>query len=222
MMGIPGLDAALQAQRGMRVGIADTSSDRLEAVVRLWDRLGLPVTPHLLPSPDPATWPASLGTEYDLVFSFAALWWFDDPGGVMRASARWARRSFITCVPNKNVFMRMRATLWHRRLFNELNEDALDLGSLATMAPSLDMRVVEQGLFDIPPFPDTSVPLARVLGRTGGDSGWSWSILPYLEGSAPDLPSRIARIGAFERHFPRALAPAWAHHRYVVMERSVT
>jgi hypothetical protein len=229
MMGIPGLDAALLAGRGVRVGIADTDAERLEAVVGLWERLGLAVQPHLL-DPDPAAWPADLGVHYDLVFSFAALWWFDDPWKVVEAQARWADKALVTSVPNKNVFMRLRAALWHRRLFEELNEDALDTGHLAGLAPSLGMHVVESGLFDMPPFPDTSVPLAKVLraarGRSAtaddGDGGWSWSILPYLEGEADDLPERIERIGAFERHFPRVLAPAWAHHRYVVMERGTS
>ncbi|MHB8466277.1 MAG: NAD-dependent epimerase/dehydratase family protein [Acidimicrobiales bacterium] len=227
MMGIPGLDAALLAQRGVRVGVADTDAERLEAVVGLWERLGLAVEPHLLAT-DPAQWPEDLGSRYDLVFSFAALWWFEDPWQVVRAQARWADRALVTSVPNKNVFMRMRAAFWHRRLFDELNEDALDTDRLAALAPSLGMRVVDQGLFDLPPFPDTSVPLAKVLrafrGRTeaSDDSAWAWSILPYLEGEADDLPGRIERIGAFERHFPRVLAPAWAHHRYVVMERGTS
>ena len=236
MMGIPGLDAALLARRGVRVGLADTDAERLESVVGLWERLGLGVEPHLLP-PDPEAWPADLGARYDLVFSFAALWWFADPWRVVRAQAGWADKALVTSVPNKNVFMRMRAALWHRRLFDELNEDALDTEKLRAMAPSLGMHVVESGLFDLPPFPDTSVPLAKVLRALRGraphvaqehttekatDGAWAWSILPYLEGYADDLPERIQRIGAFERHFPRVVAPAWAHHRYVVMDRGTS
>jgi len=227
MMGIPGLDAALVARRGLRVGIADTDAERLAAVVDLWERLGLPVEPHLLPE-DPAAWPATLGSTYDLVFSFAALWWFADPWRVVEAQARWAERALVTSVPNKNVFMRLRAALWHRRLFDELNEDALDTARLEAMAPDLGMRVVERGLFDLPPFPDTSVPIGKVLrafrGKESADpeGAWAWSILPYLDGEADDLPARIDRVGAFERHFPRVLAPAWAHHRYVVMERGTS
>lgn len=239
MMGIPGLDAVLLARSGVRVGLADHDSERLAAVSSLWHRLGLEPETHLLPAPDPRSWPEALGARYDCVFSFAALWWYDDPWAVVGAQARWADQVLVVSVPNKNVFMRLRAALWHRRLFDELNADALDAGRLVGLAPSLGLEVAEMGLFDLPPFPDTSVPLAKVVraalarrrrssGRdaTAGDvhadgeaRAWSWSILPYLEGDAPDLPARIERIGAFERHFPRALAPAWAHHRYVVMER---
>ncbi|MCA1656906.1 MAG: class I SAM-dependent methyltransferase, partial [Actinobacteria bacterium] len=133
MMGIPGLDAVFLARRGIRVGLLDFDAERLEAVRKLWEDLGLEPEIHLVPGPDPATWPEKLSADYDLVFSFAALWWFDDPAAVLDAQTRWARKGVLSCVPNKNVFLKMRAKLWHKDLFDRLNEDALD-SSLTTAA----------------------------------------------------------------------------------------
>lgn len=225
MMGIPGLDAVFCARRGLRVGLVDSNAERLDAVQKLWRDLGLEPETHLVPGADPATWPAALSERYDLAFSFAALWWYDDPWAVVEAQARWADRGVLVCVPHRNVFLKFRASLWHRQLFDHLNEDALDPELLVTAASRSGWRAVDTGLFDIPPFPDTSVPLAKFLkGRgkatTGDDDAqggaWSWSILPYLTGEQPDLETRLDGLVRFEQRVPRAVAPRWAHHRYTL------
>ncbi|MFN2607053.1 MAG: NAD-dependent epimerase/dehydratase family protein [Acidimicrobiales bacterium] len=241
MMGFPGIDAVFCAREGVRVGLLDFDAERMDAVVAEWRSLGLEPETHLVPAADPATWPERLSADYDLVFSFAALWWFDDPWAVLAAQARWAAKGLLSCVPNKNVFMRMRAGLWHRDLFDRLNEGALDAAAMTAAGEAAGLRAVGTGLFDIPPFPDTSVPLAKVVraalgkrsaGDGGGDAGdgngedgdagegaWAWSILPYLHGEQPDMEDRIARLARWERFLPAPVAPGLAHHRYVLFLR---
>ena len=231
MMGFPGLDAVFLAQQGMRVGLLDFSPERLDAVVAQWKEFGLTPETHLVDSPDPRQWPSTLDADYDLVFSFAALWWFDDPWAVLGAQAKWAGRAVLSCVPNMNVFLRMRARLWHQGLFDRLNAEALDRQAQVQAAQRLGLSPVDTGLFDIPPFPDTSVPLAKVvravLGKKekeepdvpeGGapEGTWSWSIVPYLKGEQPDLEERVAKLAAWERYLPKPIAPGLAHHRYTL------
>jgi hypothetical protein len=217
----------------------------MEAVCSQWAELGLEPETHMVDGPDPAAWPDRLPADYDLVFSFAALWWFDDPWGVVAAQARWARKGVLVCVPNKNVFMRMRASLWHKDLFVDLNEDSLDRHRLRQAGQDLGLEPVDTGLFDIPPFPDTSVPLAKVVkaalapfrskavddgpaaagddgdeAEAGGEDGaWAWSILPYLRGEDPGLADRVAKLSRWERYLPSAVAPGLAHHRYTLFVR---
>ena len=236
MMGIPGLDAVFLARRGVRVGLLDFDAERLEAVRAQWEELGLTPETHLVESADPSTWPDRLGSQYDLVFSFAALWWFENPWAVIEAQARWAEKAVLSCVPNKNVFMKMRAKLWHKDLFERLNEQALDASAMTSAAEGAGLTAIDTGLFDVPPFPDTSVPLAKVLraalGKGGsqsaaeqgdaGDGAWKWSILPFLQGEQPDLEERIEKMTVLERHVPAAVAPVWAHHRYVLYSRTGT
>jgi hypothetical protein len=144
----------------------------------------------------------------------------------------------LSCVPNKNVFLKMRAKLWHKDLFDRLNEDALDSTLTTAAAARAGYGAVDTGLFDIPPFPDTSVPLAKVLraalgrkkdvapapsndiaaGEESAEGVWAWSILPFLKGDQPDLDQRVYKIGLLERHMPAAIAPALAHHRYILFE----
>ncbi|MGH9190530.1 MAG: NAD-dependent epimerase/dehydratase family protein [Acidimicrobiales bacterium] len=237
MMGFPGLDAVTLARTGVRVGLLDFEPQRMAAVKAQWAELGLEPETHLVEGPDATSWPDQLSSSYDLVFSFAALWWFDDPWAVVAAQARWAQKGVLVCVPNKNVFMRMRASLWHKDLFTELNEDSLDRRLLARTGEDLGLKAVDTGLFDIPPFPDTSVPLAKVAraalapfrskskSKSSGDASepegegegaWAWSILPYLRGADPDLPARVAKLSQWERYVPKAVAPGLAHHRYTL------
>ncbi len=221
MMGIPGLDAVFCARNGLRVGLLDSNAERLDAVQKLWRDLGLEPEVHLVPGADPATWPHELEARYDLVFSFAALWWYEDPWAVVEAQARWADRGVLVCVPHRNVFLKLRASLWHRQLFDHLNESALDPGELGAAAERMGWTAADTGLFDIPPFPDTSVPLAKLLrGARAADDGegaWRWSILPYLQGEQPDLEDRIGRLVTFEQRVPGVVAPRWAHHRYTLL-----
>ncbi|MFP5318278.1 MAG: NAD-dependent epimerase/dehydratase family protein [Acidimicrobiia bacterium] len=224
MMGFPGIDCVFLAQAGVRVGLLDFSEERLDAVVKQWRELGLEPEVHLVDGPDPASWPDRLGTDYDLVFSFAALWWFDDPWAVLARQTQWADKAVLSCVPNKNVFIRVRARLWHQGLFDRLNEEALDRQAQVQAAERLGLEAVDTGLFDIPPFPDTSVPLAKVvralLGKkeapADGEGAWRWSILPYLRGEQPDLEERVARLASWERYLPKPVAPGLAHHRYTL------
>jgi hypothetical protein len=213
----------------MRVGLLDFLPERMDAVVAQWKEFGLTPETHLVDGPDPAGWPAELSAQYDLVFSFAALWWFDDPWAVLAAQTRWAGKGVLSCVPNMNVFLRMRAKLWHQGLFDKLNAEALDRETQVDAGRRLGLSPVDTGLFDIPPFPDTSVPLAKVVravlgkkepegGADGGtgEGAWAWSIIPYLKGEQPDLEERVAKLAAWERYLPKAIAPALAHHRYTL------
>ena len=221
MMGFPGLDAVFCARAGLRVGLLDYDAARLEAVRAQWAELGLEPELHLVDGPDPATWPERLPQSYDLAFSFAALWWFEDPWAVLAAQARWSEKGVLCCVPNKNVFMQMRARLWHKELFrSELNEHALDRNAATAAASALGLRATGTGLFDIPPFPDTSVPIAKILRRGQASEGkaWVWSILPYLKGDDLTMEDRITRLASWERFVPGVVAPALAHHRWHLFE----
>ncbi len=228
MMGIPGLDAVFLARRGLRVGLLDVDGERLEAVHKQWRDLGLDPEVHLVDGLDPRGWPDELPVRYDLAFSFAALWWFEDPWAVQAALARWADKGVLTCVPNRNVFMRLRARLWHKDLFERLNEDALDAKAATRAAAESGLEAIGTGLFDIPPFPDTSVPLAKLLrarkGKVAATDGagdgeqqaWAWSILPFLTGDDPGMEDRVARLSRWERFLPGVIQPALAHHRFVL------
>jgi len=242
MMGTPGLDCIFQARRGVPCGLLDVDPERLHAVEEMWRGLGLSPTTHLAPYPDTSGWADLIPPDsYDLVMSFAGLWWFDDPWQVLAAQARWAGKAIFWCVPNRNIFMAMRARLWHKDMFDHLNEDALSFDSLTAAADRLDLDIVEEGWFDLPPFPDTSVPLRQVLtralkGRGGGtaemspeaagstpeagatdEGAWRWAIMPHLQGDDPGLEERVRKFELVEKRATPAMMRRLAHHRYALL-----
>lgn len=222
MTGVPGLDAVFQARHGLRVGLVDVSAARLEAVRRAWEEIGLAPPPvWSAPWPDTSSWEATVDPgRWDLVMSFAALWWCDDPVGVLRASARWADKGVLCAVPNRNVFWALRSRLWHEDMFRQLRLDVCEPAVLRAMAAEAGLRVEHEWLFDVPPFPDTAVSIKELLPflfrgdrGEGGDDAWRWSVMPYLRGEDPELPERLRKVGVLEarlRGLPRRLL---AHHR---------
>jgi hypothetical protein len=44
--------------------------------------------------------------------------------------------------------------------------------------------------------------------------------VPHLKGEDPEMENRIARLAAWERFVPGAVAPALAHHRWHLFERT--
>lgn len=225
MTGIPGLETILLARSGVRAGLLDVDADRLQAIEQLWKELGQAPETHLAPWPADASWAGAVPRgSYDLVFSFAALWWFDDPWTVLAAQARWAARGVLVCVPNAGPMLKVRARTWHRAMFEHLNLEALDPRAIEGAARAQGLELVDEGVFDLPPFPDTAVPLAKVLRRgrpAGADAPgrWRWSILPWLRGEDPTLEDRMVRVGVVERRAPRAVRERLAHHRYLLFAR---
>jgi nucleoside-diphosphate-sugar epimerase len=222
MTGVPGLDLSFQAQRGVTVGLLDVVPDRVDAVRKAWAEIGLdePAT-SLAPWPSTSEW-VELGEpdSWDRVVSFAALWWCENPVEVLRASARWASKGVLCCVPNRNVFWALRSRLWHSDMFRTLRLDVCDPAVLRSLAAEAGLRVEHEWLFDVPPFPDTAVSIKELLPflfrgdrSEDGDDAWRWSVVPYLRGDDPELPARLGRIGFLEGRLKGPPRRWFAHHR---------
>ena len=163
MTGIPGLDAVFQARAGVPVAYADVVPERIAAVAALWRELDLPLEVATLPWPDTSGWAEALPRGYDLVVSFAALWWCPDPWRALAACTAVAERALMVSVPNRTAILAARERVWHRGMFDELRRDVMDPERFRAEAAALGLEVVEEGLLDLPPFPDTAVPLRQVL-----------------------------------------------------------
>jgi hypothetical protein len=88
---------------------------------------------------------------------------------------------------------------------------------------------VDEGVLDVPPWPDTVMPAAQVLKRLGikskkldaqfSGTGWNWSTMDYYLGRRPELKAMIDRYTFLERApIPWQLKAIWAHHRYVLAQ----
>jgi SAM-dependent methyltransferase len=225
MAGVSGINSVALAQAGTRVTLVDDHAQRLAAVERIWDELRLPAqfVHHArwesLPFP-PAT--------FDLAWNWAALWYLPQPASLLRELVRVSRRLVFVAMPNRvQVGYLLRKHLLERDFVNHVDEQWADIRRVRRVLEKAGVRIVRQGVLDVPPWPDTVMPAAQVLKKLGikskklesqfsGDT-WAWSTMAYYLGQQPDLYDRVMRYAWLDRAaIPWQLKVVWAHHRYVV------
>ena len=225
MAGVSGINSVRLAQRGCAVTLVDENAERLRGVERLWGELNLRATfvNHSdfarLPFPD---------KSFDLVWEWAALWYLPNAEALLRELVRVSRKLVFVAMPNRmQVGYLMRKYLLERDFVNYVDERWADVGRIKKRLRDLEIEIVDEGVLDVPPWPDTVMPAAQVLQRLGIRSkkldlqftgaGWNWSTMDYYLGRRPELKARIDRYTFLEHAaLPWQIKAIWAHHRYVL------
>jgi len=233
MAGVSGINSVALAQAGAEVTLVDDHAERLAAVERIWGELALPArfvchaAWEQLPFSD---------QSFDLAWNWAALWHISDrssegaqtPESLLRELVRVSRRVVFVAMPNRaQVGYLMRKHLLERDFVDYVDEGWADIGRVRRALQGSGLRIVREGVLDVPPWPDTVMPASEVLKRLGikskklegqfsGDS-WQWSTMAYYLGQQPDLYDRVMRYAWLDRApIPWRIKAVWAHHRYVV------
>jgi hypothetical protein len=233
MAGVSGINSVALAQAGAQVTLVDDHAERLAAVERIWGELGLPA--RFAHHADWARLPFPEGS-FDLAWNWAALWHLPDgsprgteaPAELLRELVRVSRRAVFVAMPNRvQVGYLLRKYVLERDFVDYVDENWADIGRVRRVLEKAGVRIVGQGVLDVPPWPDTVMPAAEVLKRLGirsrklegqfsGDA-WQWSTMAYYLGEQPDLYDRVMRYAWLDRApIPWRIKAVWAHHRYVV------
>ena len=225
MAGVSGINSVGLAQAGASVTLIDGNTERLEAVSRIWGELGL--TARFIHRDDWGRLPLTDKT-FDLTWNWAALWYLSDPEALLRELVRLSRRVVFVAMPNRvQVGYLLRKYVLEREFVDHVDETWADVGRVRRVLEGEGVRIVDQGVLDVPPWPDTVMPASEVLARLGikskklegqfsGDS-WRWSTMAYYLGQQPDLYERVMRYAWLDRApIPWRIKAVWAHHRYVV------
>ncbi len=225
MAGVSGINSVALAQRGGAVTLVDENAERLRGVERIWNELHLRAQfiEHRdfarLPFPD---------ASFDLAWNWAALWYLDDAEALIRELARVSRNLVFIAMPNRaQVGYLLRKYLLEREFVEYVNEAWADLGRIKKILRALNLEIVDEGVLDVPPWPDTVMPAAQVLQRLGIQSkkldaqftgeSWQWSTMAYYAGKKPELRAQIERYMFLEHApVPWQIKAIWAHHRYVL------
>jgi SAM-dependent methyltransferase len=227
MAGVSGINSVALAQAGASVTVVDEHAERLAAVERIWGELKLRArfVHHTdwgqLPFPD---------GSFDLAWNWAALWYLPDPAALLRELVRVARRVILVAMPNRaQVGYLLRKYVLERDFVNRVDERWADIGRVRRALEDAGVRIAprDQGVLDVPPWPDTVMPASQVLKRLGIRSNklesqftgasWQWSTMAYYLGEQPDLRDRVMRYAWLDRApIPWRIKALWAHHRYVV------
>jgi len=225
MAGVSGINGVCLAQRGCDVTLVDCIDERLNGVSRIWRELDL--SAHFVLHQDFAQLPFDDNT-FDMAWEWAGLWYLPDAGSLLRELARVSRKVVFVAMPNHlQVGYLMRKYLIDRDFFDTVDERWVEMGRIKRLLQEAGVRIVDQGVLDVPPWPDTVMPAAQVLKRLGIKSkklearftgeGWTWSTMAYYLGQEPDLYDRVMKYAWLERApMPWQLKLIWAHHRYVL------
>lgn len=233
MAGVSGINSVALARAGAQVTLLDDDPERLAGVRRIWGELNLPAH-HLLhrdwdhlPFPD---------NTFDLAWNWAALWHLsggtsdagEKPAALLRELARVSRRLVFVAMPNRaQVGYLARKYLLERDFCLHVDETWADIHRVRRALESSGVRIVGQGVLDVPPWPDTVMPAADVLKKLGIRSAkldrrfsaqsWTWSTMAYYLGQQPDTYDRVMRYAWLDRaRLPWRLKAIWAHHRYLL------
>jgi SAM-dependent methyltransferase len=225
MAGVSGINSVALAQAGCRITLADDNAERLAGVRRIWGELGLPA--RAVSVDDWARLPFADGS-FDLTWAWAALWHLADPAGLLRELARLSRRVLFVAMPNRlQVGYLLRKYVLEPDFVKFVDERWADIGRVRRVLEEAGVRIVQQGVLDVPPWPDTVMPASEVLrklglrsrrleGRFSGDS-WQWSTMAYYLNQQPDLRQRVMKYAYLDHaRLPWQIKAVWAHHRYLV------
>ncbi|MCC6454031.1 MAG: methyltransferase domain-containing protein [Caldilineaceae bacterium] len=228
MAGVSGINNVIFAQNGIAVTAVDDSPQRIQGVRRIWEEdLRLPIDlvrvdaggwDHL-PFPD---------AHFDLTWQWAGLWYINNPAGLLRELVRTSKDLVFVAMPNNlQVGYWMRKLVIDRDFFRTHDESWTDIGRIRAILEEAGVEIIEQGVLDVPPWPDTVMPANEVLKRLGirsrkleeqftGD-GWQWSTMAYYLGQEPELYERVIRYAWLDRApLPWQVKAIWAHHRYLL------
>jgi SAM-dependent methyltransferase len=213
------------AQRGCAVTLVDDHAERLQGIERIWGELNLRAT--FVHHTDFARLPFD-DNSFDLTWEWAALWYLPNAEALLKELVRISRKLVFVAMPNRvQIGYLMRKYLLERDFVNYVDETWANIQRIKQVLRDAHVTFIDEGVLDVPPWPDTVMPVAQVLQRLGIRSkkldaqftgaGWNWSTMDYYLGRRPELKAQIDRYTFLERApIPWQLKAIWAHHRYVL------
>jgi len=227
MAGVSGINSVRFAERACSVTLVDSNRERLGGVTEIWQRLDLPVT--LTYHEDFSRLPFD-DNSFDLAWEWAGLWYLSDAEALLKELVRVSRNLVFVAMPNNiQVGYLLRKYVIDRDFFPTVDEKWVQMGRIKKTLKAEGVNFVDEGVLDVPPWPDTVMPAAEVLKRLGIRSqklndqftgeGWTWNTMAYYLGEQPDLRERVMKYAWLDHAaLPWQLKTVWAHHRYVLGE----
>lgn len=228
MAGVSGINSVALARIKTPVTLVDDDAERLAGVQRIWSELGLPARFALVN--DWARLPFS-DNEFEFAWNWAAIWRLKNPGLLLSELVRVSNKLVFVAVPNPvQVGYQVRKHVVEPEFVNEVDERWTNIGMIRLILEGLGITILEQGVLDTPPWPDTVMPAAQLLRKVGIRSkkledrftgeGWRWSTMDYYLGKDYDLYQRVMKYAWLERlHLPWRIKQVWSHHRWLLGQK---
>lgn len=225
MAGVSGINSVRLAERGCDVTLVGNNRERMEGVRKIWQRLNLPA--KFVRHPDFKQLPFA-DNSFDLTWEWAGLWYLPDAEQLLKELVRTSRKLVFVAMPNNiQVGYLLRKYVIDRDFFDTIDERWVQIDRIKKILADNGVLIIDEGVLDVPPWPDTVMPAAEVLKRLGIKSeklndqftgeGWTWSTMAYYLGEQPELRDQVMKYAWFDHApIPWQLKTIWAHHRYVL------
>jgi SAM-dependent methyltransferase len=223
LMGVPGMNSVVFARElGAAVTVGSPSQPLLRRSREFWTRLGLHDQVHFDCTGDRFAYPDG---SFDWVWNYCTFEHFNDARSLLLEMKRVSRR--YVCVVTQNCYN------WGypiHRLYHKLRGQPWDhgsprwmrMGSLRRLFRECDLRIVQAGCVDVPPWLDTFDMHIRgkIKGymRKQAADAWSWSSLQEGDDERLAANGIIRWLERFQARLFFPLNFIFAHHFYVIAE----
>jgi len=233
MTGLTGINSVQFVRRGCKVTLVDSNEEKVEEALQIWKLLPYEEDYEVLCHKDLSKLPFGNGS-FKLVWNFAALWYVRQAEKFLGEMNRVSSNLVLIFVPNKKqIGYFLRKYLMDKTFFTEVDEKWVDTKRIRSVLTSLGMKLKDQGVLDIPPWPDTCMPIGKIFDKLGirkndkkderkdeGNKLWTWNIMSYYLGRDPALKSKVERFSFLEKiSLPWKLKALWAHHNYMLFSK---
>ncbi|MCF7912775.1 MAG: hypothetical protein K9M99_09615 [Candidatus Cloacimonetes bacterium] len=231
MTGVDGINSVYFARQNIDVELVDCDKHRLEKVQSYWHLLNLEHKLQTYFCPQAEMSNIDLKEQkYDLVWNFAALWFYHDADRIIDRMIKLSRNLVLISV--NNIWQPgypLRKFFLDKEFFsdNQIDTRWVQMPRIRQILRTRGLEILEEGVFDTPPWPDTCLPvddLKRKLGikvDSKKKSEWLWSMLAWYAGADPDLENKVRRYMFIEDSFlPKFLKQFWSHHRYIIARKN--
>ena len=225
MTGLTGINSVQFAKRGCNVTLVESEKKRIDEAENLWNILSekCEIYHHekLYKLPFKSN-------SFDLVWNFAALWHLQNPASLIDEICRVSSNLVLIFLPNKTqIGYVLRKYVLDKDFFNNVDETWLDLKKIKSILKKNGYQKFEEGIIDIPPWPDTCMPIKDLLAKFGiqnnksnpdlKENDWIWDIMSYYLGENKKLEQDVTKFSFLESSkLPKTLKQFWAHHRYIL------
>ena len=229
MTGLTGINSVQFVRRGCRVTLVDSKEEKVNEALQIWKLLPYDGNCEVLYHKDLSRLPFRDGS-FNFVWNFAALWHVKEVEMLLCEMARVSSNFVLIVVPNREqIGYFLRKYLLDRKFFTGVDERWIDTERISHALTSLGMKMKNQGLLDIPPWPDTCFPIRKIFNksRIRRDSKknkhnkfWTWDIMSYYLGRNQALKRKVERYSFLEKmRAPWQLKVLWAHHKYLLFSK---
>lgn len=221
--GIRGINSYPFADEGGKVTYYTPSEKEAAQVRDVWDILDVKKKAEVKTG-KPLKFPFE-DDSFNLVWNFCIIEHLNDPFPLAREMVRVSDKYVLFMTQNVYNMGTIPHVFYHKFYSKPWDHGALKwmrFGGIKKIAGKLGLNVVDEGVIDVPPWPDTwDMPVRgffkKGMKTVGGE--WNWSSLTTLKKGVEPPPS-LVKIEKFENlPIPVFFKLFFAHHLYVLCEK---